>query len=83
MVTPKIAVELGLKVTGVENIKIANGSIVNMSTALAVASMESKRNFVTVLIANSFPLAGISLFTKFGYKAIVDCKHRTVELHSA
>ena len=83
MATPRIATELGLIVTGVENIQIADGSIVRIPTALALASMEGKSNLVTVLIQNSTPLAGISLFTKFGYKAIVDCKHITVELHSA
>ena len=77
-VTPKIAKDLGLNPVGVEKIKIANGSIVDMPVALALVSMEGSLNSVNVLISDSLPLAGIGLLTKFSYKAIVDCKNRVV-----
>ncbi|PIV42076.1 MAG: hypothetical protein COX92_02690 [Candidatus Nealsonbacteria bacterium CG_4_10_14_0_2_um_filter_40_15] len=79
-VTPKIAKELGLKVVGVTKTQIANGQIVEIPVALAIAAMEGAENYIQVLISESLPLAGISFFSKFGYKAIVDCKYRTIVL---
>lgn len=79
-VTPDIANELGLKVTGVTKTQIANGQIVDIPVALAIAAMEGVENYIQVLIADSMPLAGISFLSKFGYKAIVDCKYNTVAL---
>ena len=79
-VTPEIAQQLGLTVSGVTPAKIADGSVIQTPTALAIAAMEGAASLVQVLIAQSPPLAGISLLTKFHYKAIVDCKHRTVQL---
>lgn len=82
-VTPKIAKELGLRVTGVTQARIANGDVINVPVALALASMEGATNYINVLISESMPLAGISFLTKFGYKAIVDCRYRTVALESS
>ena len=82
-VTQKISQELSLKETGVEHVGIADGSEVLMPSALAIASMEGALNHVNVLISKGSPLAGIGLLSKFGYKAIVDCKHRTVSLEKA
>lgn len=79
-VTPKIAEELGLEVAAITPITIANGQTVQMPTALALAAMEGETSYVTVQISNSMPLAGIGLLTKFNYKAIVDCKYRTINL---
>jgi len=78
--TPKIARELGLQVVGITKTQIANGQIIEVPVALAIAAMEGAVNFIQVLISNSPPLAGISFLTKFGYKAIVNCKYRTVAL---
>lgn len=82
-VTPKIANELGLKITGVTQARIANGDVIYVPVALALASMEGATNYLNVLISESMPLAGISFLTKFGYKAVVDCKYRTVILGSS
>jgi len=79
-VTPEIAQQLGLQVYGVTKIRIANGDVVDMPAALAIASMEGISNYVQVMISESMPLAGISFLSKFGYKAIVDCKYKTVVL---
>jgi predicted aspartyl protease len=79
-VTRKIAQELGLKVSGVTQSRIANGQIIAVPTAIAVAAMAGVAKIVQVLISDSSPLAGISLLTKFGYTAVVDCKNRTVAL---
>jgi len=79
-VTPKIARELGLKVAGVTKTQIANGDIIEVPAALAIAAMEGIVNYIQVLISESMPLVGISFLSKFGYKAMVDCKYRTVTL---
>jgi len=79
-VTPKIATELGLKVVGVTKTQIANGQIVRVPVALAIAAMEGAINYIQVLISDSMPLAGISFLSKFNYKAMVDCKYRTIKL---
>ncbi|OGY54553.1 MAG: hypothetical protein A2912_04865 [Candidatus Buchananbacteria bacterium RIFCSPLOWO2_01_FULL_40_23b] len=77
-VTPKIAKELGLQVAGVTKTQIANGDVIEVPVALALAAMEGVVNYIQVLISESMPLVGISFLSKFGYKAIVDCKYRTV-----
>ena len=79
-VTPKIARELGLQVAGVTKTQIANGQVIEVPVALAIAAMEGAKNYIQVLISESMPLAGISFLSKFGYKVSVDCKYRTVAL---
>ncbi len=79
-VTPKIAKELGLVVTSITPTRIANGQVVQIPTALAVAAMEGHRVVIDVLISESMPLVGISFLTKFSYKAVVDCKNQLVVL---
>jgi len=79
-VTPKIAKELGLRVIGVTKTQIANGQIIEIPVALAIAAMEGVKNYIQVLISDSMPLVGISFLSKFGYKAIVDCKYRAITL---
>jgi len=82
-VTPKHAQILGLQINGVTKTQIANGQVIEIPTALVIALMEGEHHYIQVQIADSFPLAGINLLTQFSYKAIVDCKERTVELQKA
>lgn len=79
-VTPGIAKDLGLEVTGVMSTQIANGEIVTVPTALARSSMEGITKNIQVFISKGVPLMGISFLSKFDYKAIVDCKNKTVAL---
>lgn len=79
-VTPKIAQDLSLQVVGVTKAQIANGHTIEVPVALAIAGMEGDTKYIQVLISESMPLVGISFLSKFGYKAIVDCKYRTVAL---
>ncbi|KKU47926.1 hypothetical protein A3E96_01490 [Candidatus Uhrbacteria bacterium RIFCSPHIGHO2_12_FULL_46_13] len=79
-VTHKIATELGLQVAGVTRTQIANGQVIEVPVALAIAAMEGAVNYIQVLISESMPLAGISFLSKFGYKATVDCKYRAIAL---
>lgn len=79
-VTPAIANELGLKVVGITKTQIANGQIIETPVALAIAAMEGTVKNIQVLISESMPLAGISFLSKFNYKAILNCKHKTVAL---
>ncbi len=82
-VTSKMAKELGLQVGGVTKAQIANGQIVDVPVALAISAMEGAVNYIQVLISESMPLIGISFLSKFGYKAMVDCKHKTIALERA
>lgn len=75
-----IAKELNLTVTGIIQTKIADGKIVRMPVAIALASMEGIKNYVQVLISEGSPLLGISFLAKFSYKIIVDCKYEDVVL---
>lgn len=79
-VTPKIAEELGLQVVGVTKTKIANGDVIDVPVALAIAAMEGIEKYIQVIVSDGTPLAGISFLTKFGYRAIVDCKYRKIAL---
>ena len=79
-VTPKIAKDLGLQIVSVTSSRIANGQVVQIPTAFAIAAMEGAINQVQVLISESMPLVGIGFLSKFGYRAMVDCKRRTVVL---
>jgi len=82
-VTPQMAKDLGLAVASVTRMKDANGEVKEKPTALAFATMEGETETIDVLISESDPLAGISFLSKFGYKATVDCKYRTVQLEKA
>ncbi len=79
-ITSKMAAELRLEPAQVIPVKVASGQIVKVPTAFAFANMEGEKKYMEVLISDSLPLAGISLLSRFGYKAIVDCKYKTVEL---
>lgn len=75
-----IARELNLKVAGITPTKIADGKIVNMPTAVAIASMEGVQNYVEVFISEGSPLLGIGFLSKFSYKATIDCKYKSIGL---
>ena len=79
-VSHKTARELGLEITGVIAVRIATGRIVQVPTATAYSAMEGVMNTVEVLISEGMPLAGIGFFSKFGYKAIIDCKNKNIAL---
>lgn len=79
-ISSKIAEELRLQAAGVISARIANGEIIQAPVALASAAMEGITQSIEVLISEGMPLVGIGFLTKFGYKAIVDCKYRTVVL---
>ncbi len=82
-VSSQIAKDLGLEITGVTTVRIAGGQIIKIPVALALAVVEGAIKHVEVLISDGMPLVGISFLTKFGYRAIVDCKHKTVALEKA
>jgi len=80
VVTPQVALDLGLEVNGVMGARLAGNKIVNLPTATAIAVMEGQRLYVTVFISEGWPLLGISFMQKFNYKAIVDTKNQKVSL---
>lgn len=79
----KIASELGLQSIGVTPIRFADGKIQQVPAALAFALMENTKDYIEVIVSEGPPLAGIGLLSKFEYKAILDCKYKTVVLEKA
>lgn len=77
-ITQFLANELGLKPHGYESITTADNTEVICPIAISDASIEEVKKSVEVLIGQGFPLAGIGLLKKFGYKAIVDCKNENL-----
>ncbi len=82
LITPEIVRELELEIVETDTINIfnANGEKVLLNTSFVSAKMENEIQDVQVIISKGFPLLGIGFLTKFGYKAIIDCKQRTVIL---
>ena len=82
-ITPQMAKELRLSLTTATKMRVADGRIIEVPTTLAFVEMEGVKKYVQVLISEGMALAGIDLLSKFHYKAIVDCEHKTVELEKA
>lgn len=66
--------ELGLSVSHVQPIQLADGSRVNMQASFAYAEMEGAINSIDVLIAPGHPVVGVGLLKKFDYTLIADLK---------
>ena len=79
-ITPAIAKELGIQKKSVAYATMADGKVHEVPISLAIASMENVGKTVQVLVSEGVVLAGIGFLSKFGYKAIVDCKYRKVML---
>lgn len=79
-VTPLMAQELGLEVVGVTEARIASGEVIRVPVALALAAMEGMTQTIQVIISESMPLIGIGFLAAFEYRAILDCKDKTVVL---
>lgn len=82
-ITPQLAKELGLTITSVEKMKVVDGRIISVPTGFAFVELEGIKKYVHVLISESMSLAGISLLSRFQYKAVVDCKYKTVILEKS
>jgi predicted aspartyl protease len=74
------AAELGIVSPGVGKFTNANGELVLAGTAQGYAEMEGKKAPITIIIKKGAHLAGIGLFSVFGYKAVVDCKKKEAYL---
>jgi predicted aspartyl protease len=79
-VTEEMGRELGLKFDTVLPLEVATGEIKNFPVASAFATMEGITLYVTAILVKGRPLVGITFLQKFNYKAIIDCKYKTVEL---
>ncbi len=79
-VTPQIAKDLNLQTTGVTKMQIANGQVIAVPIALALASMEGSKKYIQVVISGGAPLLGISFLSKFSYRATINCKNKTIFL---
>ena len=79
-ITPDLARELGLSMQLAERVKVADGRIVTVPTSFAFVELEGVKKHIRVLVSEGMSLAGISLLSRFQYKAIVDCKYKSVIL---
>ncbi|KKU60154.1 MAG: Clan AA aspartic protease, AF_0612 family [Parcubacteria group bacterium GW2011_GWA2_47_12] len=79
-VSSKVAEELRLQPIGATSARIADGKIIQVPVALASAAMEGEMRSIEVLISEGMPLIGIGFLSKFGYKASLDCKNKTVSM---
>ena len=77
---PQTASDLELSIDGMEAMTDVHGNTSETPVSYAYASLENELLPIKVTVSPGSQLAGIGLFTKFGYKASVDCKNRTVEL---
>jgi len=82
-ITPKIAEQLKLEIIGQIKSKIANGQDIELPMAYAMSAFENTSQYVEVLISDNPPLVGMGFLEKFGCKAIIDCKNKTVILKKA
>ncbi len=82
-ITPELARELGVSISGVQKMGLADGRITDVSSGFAFVELEGVKKHIRVLISEGMSLAGISLLSRFQYKAIVDCKYKTVGLERA
>lgn len=81
-IPPKMIDELGLEVTHVEQVLLANGEHAYMQASLAFVAMEGATQEVNVLISEGPAVIGGGLLKLFGYKLIVDYKGDSVVLEN-
>lgn len=82
-ITPDIAKQLTIELGSTKPIRLASGEVLGMPSGVVEAHAEGAVEYAEANISSSHPLLGIGFLTKFGYKAIVDCKNRTVSLEKA
>lgn len=81
-VDEQTASELGIIAQGVGYIDNANGQRISAKFSPGYAELEGKKKLISIIIADGPHLAGIGLFSLFGYKVVVDCKNKTAHLES-
>ncbi len=72
--------DLGLHLDLVESMTDVHGKTSETPLSYGYATLENKSLPIKILVSPGPELAGIGLFTKFGYKVSVDCKNKKVEL---
>ena len=76
----KMVDELGLRITHVQPVLLANDTISQSAASLSFVSMEGITEEVNVLISEGLATIGVGLLKKFGYRLIVDFKYSSVVL---
>lgn len=79
-VTRSLMRDLQLTVDAVSHVQLAHGGVVPVQTTFAEVIMEGVMLRMEIIISNGDPLIGMGFLTKFGYRAIIDCKNNTVFL---
>lgn len=81
-IPPEIADELGLEEVTFTAVRIADNRKVHVPVSVALCAMEGIFKDVEIIISEGPPAAGIGFLSKFSYKAILDCKNKTVILET-
>lgn len=79
-VPPKMVNELGLVITHVQGVLLANETMAEAPAALAFVVMEGVTEEVNVLVTQGMPVIGAGLLKRFGFKLTIDFKGNTVLL---
>ncbi len=80
-VPPEKISELGLKITHVEKVTLADGASVDMQCSVAIVALESGAvSPANVLVSSGEILIGVGLLKKFGYKLTIDFPNNRLEL---
>jgi len=72
--SPKEVFDLGLEMTHMESVALANEKTVNMFAGLTSVSMEGIKNEINVLVSDGIPTIGVGLLKRFGYNLNIDFK---------
>lgn len=76
----QLARELGVIAIEEGHIANAQGEKIRVGRTRGYVELEGRKILVSIFILTGAQLAGIGLFSAFGYKVVVDCKHRTAHL---
>ena len=81
VVPSEVAKDLGITLDGLTTMKMVDNKNAIVKSGTAYGIMEGQQIYITVLVSEGIPPLGISFLEKFSYKAIIDCKYKTVELN--
>ncbi len=79
-INPSTAKDLGFVGTFEVPSVSAHGQEILVDAVVGYAEMEGRKAPIRILIGDGELLAGIGLFSVFGYRAVVDCKNKEAYL---
>ncbi|MEX1112521.1 MAG: hypothetical protein WEC84_03590 [Candidatus Andersenbacteria bacterium] len=74
------ATQLNIPISHIENIRLADGQLVTMPSAIAYVELKGLVDSVEVLLASGDPIIGNGFMKKFDIVLTIDYPHQVVEL---